>query len=137
MYSSQTNISSTRNKYDLFCAEEIFWKKRTVLKFEVKNAFRKLTWLNIYFYPKTSWDEYAYKNLKEENAIERREERICYLWWKILIIRLELHEAVRCFCNTYIDFSLSSLQLEAWIRHFFSDVFHWIFCKLKDGKHRN
>ena len=40
-----------RNKYDdLFCAEEIFWKKRTVLNLEVKNAFRKLTWLNIYIF---------------------------------------------------------------------------------------
>ena len=74
----------------------------------MKNTFRKLTSLNIYFYHKTSWDEYAYKNLKEENAIERREERIWYLWWKILIIRLELHETVRCLCNTYIVFSLSS-----------------------------
>ena len=76
-------------------------------------------------------------HLKEDNLLEKRGKEFAYLCWTILMLRLELHETVRCLCNTYIVFSLSSFINRGKNLPLFFGRFPVKFCELKDGKYRN
>ena len=138
MYSSQTNISSTQKQiWRPFLCKRNFLKKTNCFKSLGEKRLQKVDFIEYIFLP---------QNFLRRVCLQKPQGRECdrEARGKNMLPMVEnSHYSIGTSRSStlllqYIHwFFVELLQLEALNSPFFSDIFHWIFCELKDGKYRN